>query len=335
MHYFKIFLLNTVDRILPAASVLLAATLLFVCNVSFALINGLMYPPVTVSTVKILLHHEHYLRSIEQWEYYDSTCSAAVVGIKPLTLVTSAHCLKEIKLIGANKLPQIEIMHPELSGISDAQITKAFYQPYEVVVNDITQDIAVLVFDAILSANLIPLKIGYQTNQSAKTLLLCGFGKGYQEIDAPQPRCAERNVVKNSSDFNEILPQSYQPLDEMLHLKAKAQFEYTKELVHYEQALLAINRLDEKSSYSNKLPMATLGDSGGPWLSKTSSGNYQVVAITSLVESFYNKSRYWSFFDRDAPLSEYSYVAYGLRLDHPKVLQFLKQAHQNGADIMF
>lgn len=326
---------NGIYRLLGLVPVLLAIALFLLCNTSFALIHGLIYPPITVSTLKIGLKHAHYLRSTSEWEYYDSTCSAAIVGVKPLTLLTAAHCLREVNLTEPNKLPQIEIMHPQLSGISDAQIKKAFFQPYEIVADDVTQDIAVLVFDAKLSADVVPLKIGYETIQSTSKLLICGFGRGYQEADTAQPRCAERNVVANSSDFNAILPPIYQPLDEMLHLKSRAQFEYTKELVHYEKALLAINRLDEKNRYSNKLPMATLGDSGGPWLNKTSSGHYQVIAITSLVERFYNKSAYWQFFEKDTPLSEYPYIAYGLRLDHPKVLDILKNAQENGADIRF
>ena len=96
----------------------------------------------------------------------------------------------------------------------------------------------------------------------------------------------------------------------------------------------AVNRLDDKGKYSETLPMPTFGDSGGPWLIHEN-GRYSVVAISSYVERFYNKSVFWKFFNRDTPLSEYPYIAYGVRLGEPEIQKLLDSAIKEGADIQF
>ena len=182
--------------------------LLIFCQSSTALIHGVEHDAIKVSTVKIRFQHEHYLRSLGKWQKYESLCSAVAVGVKPLTLLTAAHCLKEIKLAETSGLPLIE----------------------------------------------------------------------------------------------------------------------------NEDTLVAINRLNKKNRYATELAIATIGDSGGAWLKKVGQG-YELVAITSLVERFYNKSPHWNFFDKETPLLDYPYIAYGLRLGHPRVKNFLLYARNSGADI--
>lgn len=302
---------------------------------TYALIHGVTYSPENVSTISVTIQHAHFLRSTGQWEPYQSKCSATIVGVQPLTLLTAAHCLREVKLDVTSGLPEVSIDYPRNLGIDDAKITQAFYRPYEAVAEDLTLDIAILVFQAAVSHRIQPVSIQLTARNFADTLLLCGFGKGYREVDTVHPRCSERQVMFKHADFNQVLPQAYQHQDEMLHLKSKAQFEYAKELAHSEDALIAVNRLNQHTRYAEGLPMLTEGDSGGPWLMPLPSGGYQLVAITSFVERFYNKSAHWDFFDKDVPLSDYPYIAYGLRLTHPNVLAYLHYAKHSGADIRF
>lgn len=302
---------------------------------TWALIHGETFPAQAISTLKINIQHAHFLHSTESWEYYDSVCSAIVVGVKPLTLITAAHCLREAKLGPADGLPDVSIAQADQLGLQGVKIRQTFYRPYEEVSEDITLDVAVLVFDAAVPENIQPLEI-MQDETLPDELMICGYGRGYLEPDTRQPRCAERSIIQSVKDFTDILPAPYQLEDEMLHLKSRAQFEYTKELAHLDNVLLAVNRLNVNTSqYDQHLAMPTVGDSGGPWLALGPRGQYQLVAVTSLVERFYNKSPHWKFFERDVPLSDYPYIAYGLRLSHPVIISYLEYVKHSGADIRF
>lgn len=314
--------------------VLVACVGLTVGHSGQAVIHGMTFPGVAISTVKLSIQHAHYLQSVEKWEYYDSICSAAIVGLKPLTLITAAHCLKEVRQTGPKGLPLLSIAQPELLGIEDVNLTQAFYRPFETVSEDLTQDVAVLVFDAKVESAIQPLRIRLD-DALPEVLMICGYGRGYGEADTRHPRCGERKPVQDLSDFYQVLPKTYRHMDEMLHLQAQTQFAYTQELVHAEKALLAVNRLNDMDEYDHTVPMPTVGDSGGPWLVINARGQYELMAITSLVERFYNPSAHWPFFQKQVPLSEYPYVAYGLRLSHPEVLGFLQYAQHSGADIQF
>ena len=301
---------------------------------SQAVIHGLMFPGLAISTVKLSIQHAHFLQSQAQWTYYDGICSAVIVGVQPLTLLTAAHCLKEVRVTGPQRLPMLSIVQPELLGIQTASLKQAFYRPFEAVAEDLTQDVAVLVFDAQVTGPLQPVHIRLD-EALPETLMICGYGRGETERDTRHPRCGERRPVRDLSDFYQILPRAYRDMDEMLHLQAQTQFAYTQELVHAEKALLAVNRLNDFEQYDHTIPMPTVGDSGGPWLVLNARGQYELLAITSLVERFYNPSVHWPFFQKQVPLSEYPYVAYGLRLSHPEVLGFLQYAQHSGADISF
>jgi hypothetical protein len=318
-------------RLMPVLVVCVGLTL---GHSSQAVIHGLTFPGAAISTVKLSIQHAHFLQSAEKWEYYDSICSAAIVGLKPLTLLTAAHCLKEVRLTGPKDLPILSIAQPELLGIEEISLRQAFYRPFEAVSEDLTQDVAVLVFDAKVQSAIQPLPIRLD-DQLPEVLMICGYGRGYGEADTRHPRCGERKPVQDLSDFYQVLPKTYRDMDEMLHLQAQTQFLYTQELVHAEKALLAVNRLNDMDEYDHTVPMPTVGDSGGPWLVINAKGQYELLAITSLVERFYNPSAHWPFFQKQVPLSEYPYVAYGLRLSHPEVLGFLQYAQHSGADIQF
>ena len=318
-------------RLAPALVVCLGLT---VGHSTQAIIHGLTFPGMAISTVKLSIQHAHFLQSAEKWEYYDSICSAAIVGLKPLTLITAAHCLKEVRVSGPQSLPVLSIAQPELLGIEQITLKQAFYRPFEAVSEDLTQDIAVLVFDAKVQSLIQPLRIRLG-DDLPESIMICGYGRGYGEADTRHPRCGERKPLQDLSDFYQVLPKAYREMDEMLHLQAQTQFAYTQELVHAEKALLAVNRLNEMDQYDHTMPMPTVGDSGGPWLVLNSRGQYELLAITSLVERFYNPSANWPFFQKQVPLSEYPYVAYGLRLSHPEVLGFLQYAQHSGADIQF
>lgn len=318
-------------RLAPALVVCLGLTL---GHSTQAIIHGLTFPGMAISTVKLSIQHAHFLQSVEKWDYYDSICSAAIVGLKPLTLITAAHCLKEVRVSGPQSLPVLSIAQPELLGIEKITLIQAFYRPFEAVSEDLTQDIAVLVFDAKVQSLIQPLRIRLG-DDLPESIMICGYGRGYGEADTRHPRCGERKPLQDLSDFYQVLPKKYREMDEILHLQAQTQFAYTQELVHAEKALLAVNRLNEMDQYDHTMPMPTVGDSGGPWLVLNSRGQYELLAVTSLVERFYNPSANWPFFQKQVPLSEYPYVAYGLRLSHPEVLGFLQYAQHSGADIQF
>lgn len=80
--------------------------------------------------------------------------------------------------------------------------------------------------------------------------------------------------------------------------------------------------------------MPTLGDSGGPWLHALQDGHYAVIGVTSFVESFYGSSPQWAFFRQSsAPLQDFVYAAYGIRLDSMRARKLFNAARMKGADI--
>lgn len=305
------------------------------CHNAQALINGEVTPENNVSTLRIHIEHAHYLHSVAKWDYYDSNCSAVVVGTHPLTLLTAAHCLREVRLLQTNKLPAIAIMHPAQFGIQQPKLTQAYFQPYEAVAEDVTKDIAVLVFDAVVDNTVTPVPIQFKHPNQAQTVQICGYGLGYYNKPTDVLRCAKRTYLDRFETFSSVLPAEYKTLDEMLYLKSQAQFDYTKEIAKEAQSLIAINRLNALGRYDEDVAMITEGDSGGPWLIKGKDNKHRLLAISTLVERFYNKNIFWTFFKKDTPLADYSYVAYGLKLASPSVYQFLKQCKEKGADISF
>lgn len=299
-----------------------------------ALINGDITPAIVVSTVSLTIKHQHLLRSSNLWEEYDGNCSAVIVGTKPLTLLTAAHCFKEAKTNSDSHLPELLINNADASGIIEAKLIKIFLHPFEEVEKNVGLDIAILVFNATLEDGVHAISLK-QEGRAVDVVLLCGFGLGYDETGLENPRCSQKKTLTTLQDFYQIMPQTYEALDPMLHIKARAQFEYKQEIIKSISTLLAVNRLDSQGNYSVDEPMPTDGDSGGPWLTYEEDGRYRLVAITSYVERFYNKSAYWSFFNRDVPLSDYPYIAYGIRLGDADVQSFLKNAVKQGADIRF
>lgn len=227
----------------------------------------------------------------------------------------------------------VNINNMEFVGISNAKLTKAFYSPLDKIEQNLAQDIAILVFDAVLAKDVQAIPI--QINRPADKVLLCGFGGGFKEPELPDPRCCTKKTVANLKDFYKIVPKSYEISDPMLHIKSKAQFEYKNEIIKSRNALLAVNRLDTTGYYSTDEPMPSDGDSGGPWLSVKQPGEYKLVAITSYVERFYNKNKEWGFFKEADPLSDFPYIAYGIKLNTAEVLSYLKSIAHQGADIRF
>lgn len=319
---------------MKALNVVFVLCAAIVSSEAVALIFGEINAAMLVSTVNLKITHQHWLRSINDWEQYESDCSAVIVGTKPLTLLTAAHCFREAKTDAVTQVPNVVIHNSEASGIRDARLVKAFIRPFEDVEKDVGLDLAVLVFDARLDDTVKSLPI-QKNMKKTKAVFICGFGLGYNEEISDDPRCSHKKVLYSPKSFYDIVPKSYEIEDAMLHIKARAQFEHRQEIVKTSNVLLTTNRLDADGRYSVYEPMPTQGDSGGPWLVKSAAGEFKVIAITSYVERFYNKSKFWDFFNRDVPLSDYPYVAYGIRLDNLAVKQFLKSAISGGAHIRF
>jgi hypothetical protein len=300
---------------------------------SIALIHGKETPSLEVSTVQLQINHHHWLRSVNSWDEYESQCSGVIVGKSPLTILTAAHCLKEAKIDHESFLPSLAITNQNELGIHYAKLIKAFYHSFDEVEKNLAQDVAVLVFDAGLSDKVTFIPV--QKGKISKQVLVCGYGSGYKEVELQNPRCSQKNVLTNLKDFYQIMPREYEETDQMLHMKARAQFEYKQDIVRSLDTLIAVNRLNESGHYSSDEPMPTSGDSGGPWIVEGEKGELHLVAITSLVERFYNKTRYWSFFNTPEPLADFPYVAYGIKLGHREVVDFLYEAVKQGADIQF
>lgn len=305
--------------------------MLSIQSTAYAVIHGEELPANEVFTIKLNIHHQHWLNSVNEWEKYESTCSSVIVGTQPLTVITAGHCLKEVALDSANQLPIINIAGTNFNLKDDTHLRDAFYYPFSEIQNNLALDIAILVFDQSLQAEVKSVSI--DTNPQLKEVLVCGFGNAINETTQFNPRCAAKKTLNSLEDFYAVVPKQYEESDPMLHIKARAQFHYKQEIISSLNYLTAINRLDSNNKYSELEPMPTHGDSGGPWLAKSGQNQYTLVAITSYVERFYNKNSIWPFFTKDIPLDDYPYIAYGVKFNSPEISALIRNALTAGADI--
>ncbi|AFJ02500.1 Trypsin [Methylophaga frappieri] len=253
-------------------------------------------------------------------------CSAVVVGTAPLTVLTASHCLQDAKLHPVTGNPIVSLY----LGVPLPAVKEVIYSQMHEVESNLARDIAVLIFDGDAPAGINAIPI---SNKLAQTVKICGYGRGYQDRYFDNPSCADKAVLSADDNFYRFVPQYYQQLDPQLHLQFRAQFTAKNAFVDAQSALLAVNRVTAHR-YDLTLPMPTRGDSGGPWMVNDSQGGRGIIALTSFVETFYRKNKQWSFFkSTKAPLSDFSYAAYGVRLNTREARELLDQAREAGADI--
>lgn len=292
-----------------------------------AVIHGSAADPVSVSTGKISIDQLRWHASVKGLITETSECSSVVVGTSPLTLLTAAHCLRNARLNPVTKTPLIQLF----LGVPVPPIRAAVYSEYDSLDENMARDIAVLIFDgdAPSSVEAVPVT---PASASPKALL-CGYGQGYKAMVTEVPSCAIKPLMTADEEFQRFVPDTYEPLDPLLYMQFRTQFEAKKLLLRSYNALLAVNRLHQ-NEYQTSLPMPTRGDSGGPWMINLPGPKRGVVALTSFIETFYRKNKQWPFFKQTrAPLSDFPYVVYGVRLDTDEARAIFKQARLLGADI--
>lgn len=305
--------------------------LLFLCLIwalpATAVIHGSSATPVSVSTGKILVDQLRWYGGVNGLITETGECSSVVVGTEPLTVLTAAHCMRDARKNPITQAPYVEL----LLGLPVPKLRTAIYNDFDDVEANLAHDIAVLIFDGNAPDGVEALPV--TKAHMAPKALLCGYGYGQGEILTDQPSCAIKNLMAAHGDFGHFVPATYEPLDPLLYMQFRAQFEAKKALLRSQNALLAVNRL-HKDEYQTSLPMPTRGDSGGPWMVNLPGPKRGVVALTSFVETFYRKNKQWPFFKQTrAPLTDFPYVAYGVRLDTEEAHALFDEARKLGADI--
>lgn len=292
-----------------------------------AVIHGSTASPVSVSTGKLLVDQLRWYGGVNGMITETNECSSVVVGTQPLTVLTAAHCMRDARKNPVTQVPYVEL----LMGLPVPRLRAAVYNDFKDVESNLARDIAVLIFDGDAPSGIEALPVTQA--HAAPKALLCGYGYGQGEILSDQPSCAVKNLMAANGDFTHFVPATYEPLDPLLYMQFRAQFEAKKALLRSHNALLAVNRL-HKEEYQTTLPMPTRGDSGGPWMVNLPGPKRGVVALTSFVETFYRKNKQWPFFKQtQAPLSDFPYVAYGVRLDTAEARALFDEARRLGADI--
>lgn len=292
-----------------------------------AVINGSTASAQSVSTGKITVDQLRWSPPVNGMITEINECSSVVVGTSPLTLLTAAHCLRHARLHPVTRTPLIDLA----LGVPVPKLRAAVYSAFDKVEKNLAQDIAVLIFDGDAPEGIEALPV-VQAFSSTRALL-CGYGYGHQESPTNSPRCAIKQLLAADEEFQLFVPRIYEPMDPLLYLQFRTQFEAKKALIRTQTAMLAVNRLHQ-GQYLTTLPMPTRGDSGGPWLVNLPGTSRGVVALTSFVETFYRKNKQWPFFQQSrAPLADLPYVAYGIRLDTAEARHLFDRARYQGADI--
>lgn len=282
--------------------------------------------------VQLVFAHRDWHEFRQEWRLSNSECSAVIVGNKPLTLLTAAHCLRDVAKQAENGLPTVSISQSPQPGLLQAKLQQAVFPEFDKVRGNLIDDLAVLVFDLQLADDqpLAPVLL----DAPAEKITICGFGYGDADPLPQQLRCGNQRLHGGAEHFNRFLPLAYESQDAFFYARYRTQFESKTTAVSSLDALWALNRLDEAGQYDVHLPMPTLGDSGGPWLQALANGRYAVVGVTSFVESFYNSSPQWQFFRQSsARLQDFVYAAYGIRLDSMRARKLFNAARMKGADI--
>ena len=281
--------------------------------------------------VQLIFEHREWREYSQEWRVSHNECSAVVVGRTPMTLLTAAHCLRDVSL-DETGLPSLRISAASDPRLLTAHLRQAIFPEFDKVRGNLIDDLAVLVFDAELpdGVAVAPVLLG----PPASSLLLCGYGYGAADALPVRLRCAEKPVRQATEDFSAFLPASYADRDPVFYARYQVQFDSKANVVSMLETLMAVNRLDAQDEYDPALPMPTIGDSGGPWLDKLAEGRYAVVGITSFVESFYGSSPQLPFFRKSsAPMADFVYAAYGIRLDSMRARKLFNAARMKGADI--
>ncbi|WP_334108802.1 trypsin-like serine protease [Methylobacillus sp.] len=280
---------------------------------------------------QLIFEHREWHEYRQEWRVSHNECSGVVVGRTPMTLLTAAHCLRDVSLDEAG-LPSLRISSASDPRLSMARLQQAIFPEFDKVRGNLIDDLAVLIFDIDLPDDVAVAPV--LLDQPGASLLLCGYGYGAADALPVKLRCAEKPVRQATEDFSVFLPSSYAGLDPVFYSRYQVQFESKANVVSTLETLMAVNRLDAQGEYDPALPMPTIGDSGGPWLDELAEGRYAVVGITSFVESFYGSSPQLPFFHKSsAPMTDFVYAAYGIRLDSMRARKLFNAARMKGADI--
>ncbi|AFI85857.1 hypothetical protein [Methylophaga nitratireducenticrescens] len=292
-----------------------------------AVIFGEPTPVQQVSTGQLIVDQLKWYGGTNSLVTQQDECSSVVVGTQPLTIITVAHCLRDAKITPQTRIPVVKLF----LGKPVPALRAALYNRFNEVKQNLASDLAVLVFDGDAPEGIHALPVLNSINETS--VLLCGYGRGDSDPNLEQPSCADKKLLSAEDDFYLFVPEIYEQLDPLLHLQFRAQFLAKRAMIRSTSALLAVSRV-ENDRYQFQLPMPTLGDSGGPWLVKGHNGEQGVIAVTSFIETFYRKNKQWPFFnEHPAPLSDFPYAAYGVRLDTAEAQALFKRARLEGADI--
>ncbi|MFJ5446061.1 trypsin-like serine protease [Methylobacillus methanolivorans] len=304
--------------------------LLLLASPAMALMSGSAINAAPV--VQLVFEHRAWHEYRQEWRVSHSDCSAVVVGRTPMTLLTAAHCLRDVSLDEQAGLPMLSISHAASPLLQAARLKQAIFPEFDKVRGNLIDDLAVLVFDQDLpdQVAIAPVLL----DEPASVLLICGYGYGSADALPVSLRCANKAVHQATEGFAAFLPSAYASLDPVFYARYQVQFESKVSVVSALDTLVAVNRLTDQGAYDPALPMPTLGDSGGPWLEALTEGHYGVVGITSFVESFYGSSPQLPFFRQSsAPMADFVYAAYGIRLDSMRARKLFNAARIKGADI--
>lgn len=280
---------------------------------------------------QLIFEHRDWHEYRQEWRVSHSECSAVMVGRAPMTLLTAAHCLRDVSMDTAG-LPVVRISSAADARLTAAGLRQAIFPEFDKVRGNLIDDLAVLIFDLNLPDDVAIAPV--LLDQPASALLVCGYGYGAADAPPVSLRCADKQIYPATEGFSVFLPLSYADLDPMFYSRYQVQFDSKVNVVSTLETLMAVNRLNAQEEYDPALPMPTIGDSGGPWLEALADERYAVAGITSFVESFYGSSPQLSFFRAsNAPLADFVYAAYGIRLDSMRARKLFNAARMKGADI--
>lgn len=306
-----------------------ALTLLMHAMPAMAVMSGHALNGMPVA--QLVFEHREWHEYRQEWRVSRNECSAVVVGRAPVTMLTAAHCLRDVST-DAEGLPLLHISSAPDSRLTTARLRQAVFPEFDKVRGNLIDDLAVLIFDIKLPDDVAIAPV--LLDQPASSLLLCGYGYGAADALPAGLRCADKQIHSATEGFVVFLPLPYADLDPVFYSRYQVQFDSKANVVSTLEALMAVNRLNAQEEYDPALPMPTIGDSGGPWLEALADGSYAVAGITSFVESFYGSSPQLSFFRAsNAPLADFVYAAYGIRLDSMRARKLFNAARMKGADI--
>lgn len=301
-----------------------------------ALISGRAAVEFRQSIVKLTFDKLLWVPELRENRIFDDAgvCSAAVVGVKPLTLLTASHCIDAAYHEPGFKFPKITVHAPEgdASELSSLKVAAIVANPKSEFSVNIAKDVAVIIFENNV-ATLTPLRVN-QKPLLQKSVRICGFGVLKTSEKKETVRCALKSVVQDITNPELVLPKGLNDIRGDFFVLARGAYTKPRDQVNATQDnSIVVHRLDSAGKFDLSIAIPKTGDSGGPWLERIA-GEWSVAGVSSLTTLF-PQQMVSELLPGETEREQATFAGFGAQMATREAKDLFARAQKLGADIQF